>query len=149
MIDNIDIDIKLEVVPHAHNSTKNLPETLARIAEAFFPISLARSTLDFEPRPLAVRALRNQNSNSALKGDHARGAVAAEADAEQGGPRDGALQGAEVGGDEAAGNSSLNGVREGEVGVVGCGAQQGSMGEPQHLQKKRRAPDSAFAGARV
>ena len=51
--------------------------------------------------------------DSALESDHTRGAVAAEADAEQASERrDGSLQGAEAGGDEAAGKPGLNGSVE-------------------------------------
>jgi hypothetical protein len=55
----------------------------------------------------------------ALEGDHARRAVAAETDAEQAGGRgDGALEGAEAGGDEAAGDAGLDRAGQGKVGVV-------------------------------
>jgi hypothetical protein len=54
-----------------------------------------------------------------LEGDHARGAVAAEADAEQaGGWGDGALEGAKASRDEGARHAGLDRAGQGEVGMV-------------------------------
>ena len=67
----------------------------------------------------AFEAFARSEFDSALEGDHARGAVAAEADAEQAGRwGDSALEGAEAGGDEAAGDAGLDRAGQGVVGVI-------------------------------